>query len=109
MKSQRIQLSRKKGFRLPDNTVVVSRPSKWGNPFKVIAPEFQHLAVQLFERQLKEFGAYFSPGPVTIEDIQRELKGRNLACWCPPGPCHADHLLSIANVPAGRLLCEPSP
>jgi hypothetical protein len=30
---QRIQLSREKGWRKPEGTVVVSRPSKWGNPF----------------------------------------------------------------------------
>jgi hypothetical protein len=30
---QRIQLRRTKGWRKPDNTVVVARPSKWGNPF----------------------------------------------------------------------------
>ena len=29
----RIQLRRTKGWRLPPNTVVVSRPSRWGNPF----------------------------------------------------------------------------
>jgi hypothetical protein len=34
-KPRRIQLSRKKGWRLPSNTVVVSRPSKWGNPWRV--------------------------------------------------------------------------
>lgn len=27
-----------------------------------------------------------------------ELRGRDLACWCPPGsPCHADVLLELAN------------
>ncbi|ULB10701.1 DUF4326 domain-containing protein [Cereibacter azotoformans] len=27
-----------------------------------------------------------------------QLRGRDLACWCPPGsPCHADVLLEIAN------------
>ena len=31
----RIQRKRTKGFRLPENTVCVSRPSKWGNPFIV--------------------------------------------------------------------------
>ncbi|UXU75524.1 MULTISPECIES: DUF4326 domain-containing protein [unclassified Paracoccus (in: a-proteobacteria)] len=26
------------------------------------------------------------------------LRGRPLACWCPPGcPCHADVLLDLAN------------
>ncbi|MGO7983466.1 DUF4326 domain-containing protein, partial [Rhizobium johnstonii] len=31
----RVQLSRKKGWRKPANTVVVARPSKWGNPFRI--------------------------------------------------------------------------
>lgn len=30
---QRIQLSRTKGWRKPEGAVVVSRPTKWGNPF----------------------------------------------------------------------------
>jgi len=29
---ERIQLSRQKGWRKPENTVVVARPSMWGNP-----------------------------------------------------------------------------
>lgn len=29
---------------------------------------------------------------------RQELRGKNLACWCPLGsPCHADVLLEIAN------------
>lgn len=29
-----------------------------------------------------------------------ELRGKNLACWCPEGsPCHADVLLELANRP----------
>jgi hypothetical protein len=31
-------------------------------------------------------------------DIVRDLRGKNLACWCKPGdPCHADVLLELAN------------
>ena len=30
---RRVQLSRRKGWRKPENTVVVARPSRWGNPF----------------------------------------------------------------------------
>jgi hypothetical protein len=36
MTPQRIQLRRTKGWRKPENTVVVARPSKWGNPFRVV-------------------------------------------------------------------------
>ncbi len=32
---QRIQLSRAKGWRKPEGAVLVSRPSRWGNPFSV--------------------------------------------------------------------------
>lgn len=32
---ERLQLSRKKGFRLPLGAKSVARPHKWGNPFKV--------------------------------------------------------------------------
>lgn len=94
---QRIQLSRKKGFKLPANTVVVSRPSKWGNPFTV-----QHNgpdAVKLFRRQLDLWGEYFyREQPVTVGMIKAELRGKNLACWCElSDECHADTLLEIAN------------
>jgi hypothetical protein len=33
-----------------------------------------------------------------LENVRRELRGKNLACWCPVGgPCHANSLLIIAN------------
>jgi hypothetical protein len=35
---------------------------------------------------------------VELAAIKRELRGRDLACWCPlDEPCHADTLLEIAN------------
>lgn len=34
----------------------------------------------------------------TIDDICRELRGHDLACWCRlDQPCHADVLLELAN------------
>jgi hypothetical protein len=36
--------------------------------------------------------------PVTVDDVRRELRGRDLACYCALGePCHGDVLLEIAN------------
>ena len=38
--------------------------------------------------------------PVSVEDVRLELRGKDLACWCPlDAPCHADVLLDIANSP----------
>ena len=36
--------------------------------------------------------------PFTTDDARRELKGKNLVCWCRPGaPCHAYVLLAVAE------------
>jgi hypothetical protein len=101
MKPYRAQLKRTKGWRMPANTVKVDRSTKWGNPFKVdykgMTPE---LAVQSFKNVLDESGEYqiSSRVKVTIDDIKRELRGKNLACWCKLSEvCHADVLLEIAN------------
>src|SRR3990172_12137802 len=99
----RVQRKRVKGWRMPDNTIFVGRRTKWGNPFKVgsryIASNGQYIilddkkAVSLYAQSIL---LYWSP--VSVADIKKELKGRNLACWCKPGkPCHADFLIEVAN------------
>jgi hypothetical protein len=89
---RRIQLSRARGWRMPANTVKVSRGPgmKWGNPFRVGLDGDAEYCVHLFRAWVE---AEFLEG-----EIRRELRGKNLACWCKPGtPCHADVLLEIAN------------
>ena len=34
---KRIQRKRTKGWRMPEGAIYVGRPSKWGNPFRVVA------------------------------------------------------------------------
>lgn len=45
------------------------------------------------------YGPEIDVGPAPpLEDVKRDLAGRNLACWCKPGePCHAVVLLELAN------------
>ncbi len=92
---RRIQLSRKAGWKMPPNTVVVSRPSKWGNPFKVGTDAFDAFdAVDKFENWL----ITTNQGLEIFSRSKTELRGKNLACWCKLGtPCHADVLLRLAN------------
>lgn len=105
---QRIQLRRVKGWRLPSNTVIVARPSKWGNPFKIGEPypdgdprELQRPAtaedvVGLFGDLLA--GLLVVPGLRFDPRDLSELRGRHLACWCRVGAaCHGDLLLEAAN------------
>jgi hypothetical protein len=93
----RIQLSRAKGWRMPENTVKVDRTTKWGNPFKLLFPG-RHgatVAVNAFRRALADRDHSHC---ALIADQIGELRGKNLACWCPlDQPCHADVLLELAN------------
>ena len=57
----RVRLSRKKGWRKPPNTVVVSRPTKWGNPFSISAECSREQAVALFEEYVREQGEWRTP------------------------------------------------
>ena len=102
MSPQRIQLSRRKGYRKPEGAVVVARPSKWGNPFSV--EEFGHrVAVDKYRHYIE---GRIRDGHINLEP----LRGKDLACWCPPASgyvdglrnedvirCHADVLLELAN------------
>lgn len=151
---KRVQRRRIAGWTMPDNTVYVGRPTRWGNPFayrermgglvryqpstpdvwefegRISAHGMQHdyyhpdghitcymvrwatrdEIVELFRRTVLApdrgmIGASPSRGghflKVGVEDIRRELAGKNLACWCPAAqPCHADVLLELANAEA---------
>ncbi|HEX2861759.1 MAG TPA: DUF4326 domain-containing protein [Lacunisphaera sp.] len=90
---RRVRLSRRKGWKMPANTIVVSRPSRWGNPYRATTPDERRLAVQKFERFLQS-----ARGRTLREEAISCLRGHNLACWCPlDGPCHADVLLELVN------------
>jgi hypothetical protein len=108
---ERIQLSRRKGWRMPDNTVKVDRTTRWGNLFIVGKDGTREECVELYRRLL---GGYLAIGQTPSIDEQHKyrafvkcnlwrLRGKNLACWCPPdAPCHADALLLLTQ----GLFCE---
>lgn len=92
MKPIRIQLRRKKGFRLPPNTINVARPGKWGNPYKIGVDGTREEVIDLFRHHHGMFEQF------SHSQIKKELRGKNLACWCPlDKACHASILLEIAN------------
>ena len=97
---RRVQRKRTKGFKLPPNTKCVTRPHKFGNPFR---------DAHTFGEALRILSQRFNPIPgwMTMESAEKiqkiitdidELRGFNLACFCPlDKPFHADHLLAFAN------------
>lgn len=103
----RVRLSRRAGWRKPENTIVVARPTRWGNPYRwqdyrtdwtdASDAELRRMAVSDFRGLLE---GRFDDHTYPCDDIG-QLAGFNLACWCPlDGACHADVLLELAN--AGR-------
>ena len=103
----RVQLSRRKGWKMPPNTVSVARPGIFGNPFPVGHVSAAQ-SVALFRTWLADEHALDAilgekAGPLALRRRQLlgavpKLRDKNLACWCPlDKPCHADILLEIAN------------
>ena len=120
----RIQLKRKRGWRLPEGAVSVGRPTKWGNPFTAAGAietgfartreQGREVAVEFYRRWILFEDAADSDIYTTatrtgeydrrwVRDHLAGLRGRTLACWCPlpadgePDICHARVLLDLAN------------
>jgi hypothetical protein len=111
--AQRIQLSRRAGWRKPEGAVVVSRPGRWGNPFNALEVGAAYPSLDerrdlvrtdgrglVFPNYRNADGArgrreFTYPSHA---EIREHLAGRDLACWCALDmPCHADVLLELAN------------
>jgi len=97
----RVQRKRTKDWRMPDNTISVCRPGKWGNPFKVgdNSPNNYNVIINS-EHAVELFKCYCDAKEEvgTLNEWLSPLKGKNLACYCPlDKPCHADVLLELAN------------
>lgn len=96
----RVQLSRKKGWRMPANTVSVARPGPYGNRYRVGT---DGTAQECVDKCRADWEAGLAqPAGSLHRALYRgsiaRLRGKNLACWCSlNAPCHADVLLELAN------------
>jgi len=105
----RVQLSRRRGWRKPANTVVVSRPTMWGNPHWKGHGCRMSAAWRYKLDLMSEMLRMLCKLPAESKHFRRiaehlhELRGKNLACWCPAdlpdSYCHAGVLLEMANDP----------
>lgn len=75
----------------PRDAVYIGRPSKWGNPYSMKNYWNDRMAV------INMFKDYLLSNSELLEEVKKELKGKDLVCWCSPLPCHGDILLEIAN------------
>ena len=117
----RIQRRRTKGWRKPEGAVYVGRPTRFGNPARLVRAESGLLV------QWGTEGGVVGTWPADGHDARRYatelyqswinqpeqedtrtlfralLHGRDLTCWCPlpadcqPDHCHAAVLLKLVN------------
>ena len=109
---KRIQRKRSKGWRMPANSVCVSRPSKWGNPWRVSTKpltwdsaftERTRMTVSSREEAIVLYRRWIDDPQNPLRSQIRELRGKDLCCWCSlDAPCHADALLDLAAKASGR-------
>jgi hypothetical protein len=82
----------------PPGTWIVTRPSKFGNPFRLTLREYGDPAAHA--RVVAQYQEWIT-APQQAELLalaRRELRGLDLGCTCRPGlPCHADVLLELVN------------
>ncbi len=74
----------------PAGTVYIGRPSKWGNPFAKGRDGTREEVIAAYAR-------WIVLQPELYAAAKRELRGRDLVCFCSPLACHGDVLLEIAN------------
>jgi hypothetical protein len=104
---RRIQLRRSKGWRLPSGAIVVARPGIFGNPFKVGPDMPLKMALRCYREWLVDGETYLDDGlserRARVLARLPELRGKDLACWCPlpkegePDRCHAAVLMEYVN------------
>lgn len=99
----RIQLQRKRGWRVPPKTKVCCRPLALSNPFKLGDDGTREEVLELFEfwgrQALTEWTEDLDDRQLKFRAAFEDLKlGRieNLGCFCPPAEsCHVDVIIKL--------------
>lgn len=78
---------------IPEGAVYIGRPSVWGNPYPLRS------GAAKWERDecIESYVRFLDIHPELKEKARRELKGKDLVCFCAPLACHGDILIVIAN------------
>lgn len=82
-------LNMKKVGMLP-NAVYIGRPSIYGNPY-IIGKDGTR------DEVIEKYRNYLMNNTYLLEKAKKELKGKDLLCYCAPEACHGDILVEIVN------------
>jgi ParB family chromosome partitioning protein len=65
--------------------ISVDRRTEWGNPFEIPYDGDRQTVI-------RNYAEHYLPHKPSLLARVSELRGKALACWCAPEPCHADVL-----------------
>jgi hypothetical protein len=83
---------------VPATAVYVGRPTKFGNPFShLTSGTLAKYQVATRVEAVKKFEEWIRSQPKLMAAVKKELKGKDVICWCAPAACHGDVLIKIAN------------
>ena len=72
--------------------VYIGRPSKFGNPYRVMGEHTRAAVIAAFERSARNA----IERDLKVAEEIKGLYGKTLGCWCAPKACHGDVLLRLA-------------
>jgi hypothetical protein len=83
---------------MPEGAVYIGRAqrgrrlkaSKWANPYSFKRESERAEVIARYEHE------HLPAHPELVAALS-ELRGKTLACWCAPKPCHGDVLVRLAN------------
>ncbi|MFA5347055.1 MAG: DUF4326 domain-containing protein [Methanoregula sp.] len=78
----------KDGF--PPGSVYIGRPSPFGNPFSIGKDGSREEVIEKYRQWLQD-------QPRLVKIMKRELKGKDLVCFCSPKPCHGDVIKEVVE------------
>lgn len=73
----------------PADAVYIGRPGYWGNPWVVGVHGSRQEVIERYRQMLLA-------DPKMMARL-KELRGKDLVCFCKPLPCHGDVLFELAN------------
>ena len=82
-----------------NNTVLIDRRTKWGNPFRVGVDGSRDEAIARYRADLWR---RIRSGEIALEELA-DIAGCWYACHCAPSPCHGEVLARAAAWAAGVL------
>lgn len=106
----RVTRMRTPGWKMPANTVSVARPGRWGNPFKVggcVTLNGPTVTIWNAEQAVALYRAWLLLNPGLLLAVPAQLRGKNLACYCPQFVCAEERCGTVITLHGWVGACCP--